>query len=103
MVEVKVTEKALSDIIAIGKYISRDSVKYASMTVQSLYQEIKYLEEFPEIGRIVPEVNSKTIREIILGNYRIIYWIISKKRVDVIAIHNSAQRLSKIYIKRRKN
>ncbi|MBK7886956.1 MAG: type II toxin-antitoxin system RelE/ParE family toxin [Bacteroidetes bacterium] len=90
MVEVRVTEKAYLDISAIGDFISRDSEKYAKATIQSFFEAIKYLEEFPELGRIVPEVKIKSIREIILGNYRIINWIISKKRVDVIAIHHSA-------------
>ena len=83
MVEVRVTEKAYLDISAIGDLISRDSEKYAKATIQSFFEAIKYLEEFPELGRIVPEVKIKSIREIILGNYRIVYWIISKKRVDV--------------------
>ncbi len=102
MVEVKVTEKALSDIVAIGEYISRDSLKFAKLTIQKIFEAIKYLEKFPEMGRVVPEINSRSVREIIIGNYRIIYWQINKKRVDVISIHNSSRILTKSYIKKRK-
>ncbi len=102
MVEVKVIERALSDIEAIGEFISRDSEKYGKLTVQGIYETIKYLNEFPEIGRIVPEANIKSIREVFYGNYRIIYLTISKKRIDVIAIHNSAQRLTKVHLTRRR-
>jgi hypothetical protein len=31
MVEVKVTEKAIDDIIAIGEYISSDSIKFCQV------------------------------------------------------------------------
>lgn len=102
MVEVKVIENALSDIEAIGEYIARDSEKFSKLTVQGIYQTIKYINEFPEISRIVPETNVKPIREVFYGNYRIIYLIISKKRIDVIAIHNSAQRLTKAHLTRRR-
>jgi plasmid stabilization system protein ParE len=102
MVEVRVIERALSDIEAIGEFISRDSEKYGKLTVQGIFETIRYLTEFPEIGRVVPEANIKSIREVFYGNYRIIYFTISKKRIDVIAIHNSAQLLTKTHIKKRK-
>lgn len=102
MVEVKITEKALNDLSAIGEFIARDSEKYAKATIQNIFETFKYLEDFPELGRIVPEINNKSIREVILGNYRIIYWILSKKRIDIIAIHHSANILTKRHIKRRR-
>jgi toxin ParE1/3/4 len=102
VVEVKVTHKTLEDIEAIAEYISRDSIKFAKVVTQNIFKSILLLEDFPELGRIVPELNSKNIREIILGNYRIIYWIISKNRIDVIAIHHSAQRIKKSQIRQRK-
>ena len=102
MVEIRITEKAIADLTAIGDFISRDSEKYAKVTIQNIFEAIKYLEDFPEIGRIVPEINTKSIREIILGNHRSVYWIISKKRIDIIAIHHSASILTKKHIKQRR-
>ena len=32
---------------------------------------------FPEIGRVVPEIDDPNVREIIHGSYRIIYEVIS--------------------------
>jgi mRNA-degrading endonuclease RelE of RelBE toxin-antitoxin system len=37
---------------------------------------------------MVPEVEDKTIRELILGNYRIIYKIYPS-RIDVLTVHHS--------------
>ncbi len=102
MVEVKVTDKAISDIELLANYIAKDSIKFAGITVQNIFEAINYIVDFPEIGRIVPELNQKSIREIILGNYRIIYWINSKTKIDVIAIHNSSRKLTKTYLRKRK-
>lgn len=65
MVEVRVTEKALSDLAAIGEFIARDSEKYAKATIRNIFETFKYVENFPELGRIVPEINNKSIREVI--------------------------------------
>ncbi len=65
MVEVKITEKALTDLAAIGEFIARDSEKYAKATIQNIFETVKFLEDFPELGRIVPEINNKSIREVI--------------------------------------
>ena len=47
------------------------------------------------IGRIVPEINREYIRELIEGNYRIIYKIVSKQQIDILTIHHSSRDLSK--------
>lgn len=46
----------------------------------------------PRSGRMVPEYQRETIREVFEGDYRIIYRIRSQ-RVDVMTVHHGAQRL----------
>jgi len=46
------------------------------------------------IGRIVPELNQQDIREIISGNYRIIYQNIETKLSYILTIHHSLRLLS---------
>jgi toxin ParE1/3/4 len=91
MVEVNWTLQALQDIESISEYISRDSVKYAKIQASRFFEVVEILEEFPKTGRIVPELNKTNIRELILGNYRIVYKIISLKSIDILAIHHSAR------------
>jgi len=50
------------------------------------------LEDFPQSGRIVPEKNDPQIREIILGNYRIVYRV-RGTIVELLTIHYSARLL----------
>jgi len=45
----------------------------------------------PEIGRIVPELEKKEIRELIEGNYRIIYRIKTKDLVEIVTIHHTSR------------
>ena len=53
MVEVKVTEKALSDIESLAEYIALDSERYAKITVNNIFESFHFIADFPEIGRIV--------------------------------------------------
>ena len=65
--------ESLNDIDSISEFIARDSKFYAKQFVKSIFSATSQLEVFPEIGRVVPEINSSDIREILLGHYRIIY------------------------------
>jgi len=91
MVEVNWTPQSLQDIDSISQYISRDSVKYAKIQAKRFFEVVEILEEFPKTGRIVPELNKPNVRELILGNYRIVYKIISTKSIDILTIHHSAR------------
>ena len=76
MAVVNWTHRSVNDLRNIAEFIEKDSVKYASLTIQRLINVEHLLEENPRIGRKVPETGHKDrIREIIQGNYRIIYQI----------------------------
>jgi plasmid stabilization system protein ParE len=47
------------------------------------------------IGRIVPEIEIVEIRELIEGNYRIIYRIFSKESIEILTVHHSARDIEK--------
>lgn len=64
---------ALTDVEAIATYISRDSVAYAAAVVKRILDSTRNLTKFPLMGRIVPEFDEPTIREVFAFNYRIIY------------------------------
>jgi toxin ParE1/3/4 len=103
MVKVIWTQRSLKDLKSIADYISTNSVKYASLTLQRILNVTIYLESNPRIGRMVPEFGRKdSIREIICGNYRIIYIISSSQSVHILTVHHSAKRLRQTSFKRRK-
>ena len=80
--------EAIDDIKSIAEYIERDSPFYARAVVNSIFQSVEKLSEFPGIGRIVPELGREEIREIIAYSYRVVYKI-EKKRILVVAIIHS--------------
>jgi len=67
------TNPAISDLDAIHEYISRDSEIYADLVLSDIFDSVDRLITYPESGRMVPELNDKNVREIIVGNYRIMY------------------------------
>ena len=93
MAEIKWTEQALDDAESIASYIARDSFFYAQAHAQRIFETVKRLEHFPESGRIVPEINKSEIREIILGNYRIIYRY-RNNIVEIITVYHASRLLN---------
>ena len=51
---------------------------------------VNQLKTTPEIGRIAPEINNNQIRELIYGNYRIIYRL-EKKKISILTIRHGKQ------------
>ena len=92
MAEVNWTEQALNDVEDIVSYIARDSSFYAKMHARKIFEAVRRLQVFPESGRIVPEINKPVIREIILGNYRIIYRY-KDSLVEIITVYHSSRLL----------
>ena len=74
----------------IAEYISQDKPSAAEKWVNSVFSKVEQLESSPEIGRIVPEINNTQFREIIYGNYRIIYRI-EKEQISILTIRHGKQ------------
>jgi toxin ParE1/3/4 len=94
MVKIIWTQRSLTDLKSIAEFISQDSMIYASLTIERLINATRYIEINLRIGRMVPEMGRKDkFREIIHGNYRIIYKITSSQTAHILTIHHSARRL----------
>ena len=79
------SEQARDDLQAIVLFIARDNPTGAESFGYRLMSKVDVLMQFPQIGRVVPEENDETIREIILRPYRIIYKILAEKQIVAIA------------------
>lgn len=90
MVKIKWTPQALNDVEAIANFISRDSDYYAQMFTAKVFEIVERLELFPKSGMIVPELDRKEIKEIIFGNYRMIYRI-KNAFVEILTVYHSAR------------
>lgn len=74
--------QAIEDVEAIRAYVARDSPHYADLLVERLVSAVARLEANPLSGRVVPEVGDDALREVIHGNYRIVYRV----RLDLVEI-----------------
>jgi toxin ParE1/3/4 len=92
MVKVIWTEFAVEDLRSIHTYISQDSKVYADRFIEKIISRVGQLETYPQSGRVVPEFHIDTLRELIEGNYRIIYKINSES-IGVVRVHHSARQL----------
>ncbi len=99
MVRINWTLQAKNDLQNIADYISKDSVVYAKRNILRIKNKTNILKTQIRIGRIVPEIENPNIRELLEGNFRIIYKIVSKNRIDILTIHHSARNLTKRNIK----
>lgn len=73
MTLVRWTDQAADDLRAIREFIERDSPRYGRLVAERLFDATQRLEAFPLSGRIVPELGRDDVREIIVGDYRIVY------------------------------
>ncbi len=92
MAQVRWTPQALDDLDAICLFIARDAPQIAAVFADRAFRATDRLADYPRSGRIVPELDVEHIREIILGNYRLIYRI-REDQVQVVTVHHGARLL----------
>lgn len=88
------TKEALLRIQEIEEYLSKDNPAAAVEFVDKLISIAESITEFPEKGRIVPELSLENIRELIFKNYRIVY-LVKKNSVDILTVFEGHQLLKK--------
>lgn len=87
------TETAWRDLEHVADYIAEDSPGYAAALVRRIRDQARSLEELAERGRIVPELDESTVRELVVGSYRLIYEI-GETEVHVLGLIHGARDLS---------
>lgn len=74
----------------IADYIAQDKPSAAEKWIDTVFSKVEQLKSSPEIGRILPEINDSQFRELIYGNYRIIYRI-EAKQISILTIRHGRQ------------
>jgi toxin ParE1/3/4 len=93
---VKWTESALDVLAGILVYIAEDSQYYAKQFIERIFEAAGALEDFPELGRKVPEAEAaENIREFIFQSYRIMY-LNPKNLVFILAVIQGSRDLASI-------
>jgi toxin ParE1/3/4 len=82
---------ALERVEDIAQYIAEDKPAAAVEWIDGLFATVERLADFPQSGRIVPELGVHRIREVMFGAYRVIYSV--KDRIDILTVRRSNQLL----------
>lgn len=88
------TKEAMINLQQIEDYISSDNPNAAIRLIDKLISLANDLSNFPQKGRIVPELSIDRIREIIYKNYRLVY-VIKKSSITILTVSESHKLLSK--------
>ncbi len=83
---------AIDRVSEIANYIAKDKPTAAENWVDKIFSKVESLSSSPKSGRIVPEINKDQYREIIYGNYRIVYRI-EEKQISILTVRHGKQLL----------
>ena len=96
MAQVIWANAAIDDLQHLREYYEPLSPRFASKLVDQLISRTRSLADFPQIGRVVPEFADPVFREVISGNYSIVYRHEQADKVEIARIFHSAQLLTQL-------
>lgn len=91
--EIIFTDQFLDRVEECTDYIALDHVPTAIKWARGVFEKCQALSNQPESGRIVPEFRRPEIREIIHGNYRLVYEL-KPNQIDMLTIWHTRSRVS---------
>jgi addiction module RelE/StbE family toxin len=92
MAQVIWAPKAIDDLESLVNYIYGDAPITAKRFAQKVLARVELLQIHPLSGGFVLEDESRTYREVLQGNYRIIYRV-QADMVYIVALHHAARLL----------
>ena len=90
--EIIFTDRFLDRVEECTDYIVLDHVPTTIEWARGVFEQCQKLSDQPESGRIVPEFRRPEIREIIHGNYRLVYEL-KTNQIDMLTIWHTRQML----------
>jgi addiction module RelE/StbE family toxin len=96
--KIKWSPLSVERLTSAVSYISEDKPIAAQNLADSIIKAVEHLKDFPQSGRIVPELENLKYREILVKNYRIIYTI-TENVIHILTIRHQIQLLNTNNIK----
>ena len=84
--------QALRDLDAIRRFIARDDPAGACRWIAKLQERARAVLPVPRSGRVVPEVGRTDVREVFVGNYRIVYRLVVEE-LHILTVFEGHRRL----------
>ena len=93
MMAIAWSKNALHDLENIRTYIAIDSTVYADRQIAKLIQSTETAASFPLSGRRVPEAQDDGVRELLVGNYRVIYRV-EEHQISIVTVVHAGRDLT---------
>ena len=90
--EVEWSPLSIQRVLEIADYIALDKPDVATQWASDIFDSTEVLKEHPKLGRVVPEINDEDFRELIEGNYRLVYWLGTSK-ISILTVCHGRQLL----------
>ena len=88
------TLPARENLLEMVAYVKMESAQAAIHLAEKIKEKVSRLSKFPYSGRLVPEFPNANLREVITGNYRIIYRVRTtkgKEQIEILTVHHTFQ------------
>ena len=95
------TQVAWDDLEEVVTYISKDSSHYAAGFAREVRAASRTLSQLAERGRLVPELDNPTIREIFVRSYRLLYSV-TEQVVFILGLVHGARDLGALWERERR-
>ena len=94
MAEVRYTTDARNDLESIVDSLASYSPNYALSFIDRLEAAAESLQQFPLLGRLVPEFEEESLREVIIDSYRVVYRIRGQV-IQTVGLAHGSQRIER--------
>ena len=98
MVEINWTREAELWLRDIYNYIALDDSNAAERTLVGIFQKVQLLTNHPRLGYHYEPEQSREVRILIYGHYRIAYLIKSDSRIDVLGVFHGALNIERYFL-----
>lgn len=85
------TPRARSDLKSIHNHIAQDSPQNAKNIIREIISKADLLVDFPDLGKMTPELEDPQVREISAYSWRIIYQRRQNKIFVLTVVHKRRQ------------
>ena len=87
------TTRFLHEVNEQAEYLAQYSPARAGLFVDSIFRQLDRLKQHSHLGRVVPEFDDATIREVLFRQYRLIYRLAKADRIDVLTLQTGLRPL----------
>ena len=97
MVAIEWTDEAIFWLKEIHDYIAQDNKKVAKRISKEILNKVKILATFPKIGYVYTTEESREIRILLYGHYRIAY-LVEEDLISILGVFHGALEIER-YLK----